>query len=102
MRHLIVAILFFLTLGAAEFAHASQAEVRDVALSNGCAPKKIEIYKQAVGSGGDTLYRVQCTEPKTVAPAESAGTTKPLDALLVSCVQNLCQMVRPVAMDQKQ
>jgi hypothetical protein len=95
----ITAILFACLLLAAGQAQAGQAEVRDVAIANNCPPKKIEIYTQALGGDGAIVYRVQCTMPKTVGAADSSA--KPADALLVSCKQSLCEMLRPVASDAK-
>ena len=90
-------------LGATTPALAGQAEVRDVALANNCAPKKIEVYKSALGAGGDIVYRAQCALPKAVGAASTEGGEqgKPPDGLLIRCVQNLCQMLRPVAIDAK-
>jgi hypothetical protein len=80
-------------------AYAGQAEVRDVAIGNNCPPKKIEVYHQELGANGDTVYRVQCTLPKTVGDTDKEA--KPPDAILVTCEQNLCEMLRPVALDKK-
>jgi hypothetical protein len=95
----IMAILFLCLLGIAGQANAGQAEVRNVALLNNCTPKKIEVFEQSLGSGGDTTYRVECTLPKTVAAADNA--TKPADALLIRCTMNLCEMLRPISLDKK-
>jgi hypothetical protein len=95
----ITAIFFACLLLAANRAEAGQAEVRDVALNNNCAPKKVEVYQQSLGVDGETIYRVQCTLAKTVGAAD--GAAKPPDALLVSCVQNLCEMLRPVTIGAK-
>src|SRR5882757_200670 len=97
---LIMALLFVLiSLVASLPAQAGQAEVRDVALSNNCPPKKIEVYKQVMGGGGQTIYQVQCVLPKTVGKAEDGA--KPPDALLVSCEQNLCAALRPTTLEKK-
>ena len=99
MRHLVTAIFFALILALPGTVKAGQAEVRDVAIANNCPPKKIEIYQQSLGENSDTVYRVQCTLPKTVGAAEGAG--KPPDALLIGCKQNLCDVMRPVSVDAK-
>lgn len=103
MRFFVTAIFFALTLGASGAALAATAEVRDVALANNCPPKKIEIYKQALGGGGDTVYRVQCTLPKTAGATTTEGedAQKPPDALLIGCKQNLCDLLRPVSMGEQ-
>ncbi len=96
----IIAIFFLLAaLCTSGGAHAGQAEVRDVALGNNCAPKKIEVYQQALGADSVSIYRVQCTLPKTVGAADSAA--KPPDAILVTCRQSLCDMLRPTMSDDK-
>ena len=89
----------FMVLCLSGTAYAGQAEVRDVALTNNCTPKKIEVYQQSLGAAGDTVYRVQCTLPKAVGTAD--GAAKPPDAILVSCTQNLCDMLRAVSMEKK-
>jgi hypothetical protein len=94
MRTLITLFAFGLLFAAAP-AYAGQAEVRDVAMSNNCTPKKIEVYKQNLGGDADSVYRVTCTIPKLVGPAD-ADAPKPPDALLVGCTQNLCEMLRPL------
>lgn len=98
MVKIVTAILFVFILALTGQASAGQAEVRDVALSNNCPPKKIEIYKQSVGNG-PVIYRVQCTLPKTVGTAESTG--KAPDALLIGCTQNLCDVLQPVNIETK-
>ena len=96
----ITAIFFVcIFLAFSDRAEASQAEVRDVAISNNCPPKKIEIFQQSLGVGGSTIYRVQCVLPKTVGKTE--GEAKPPDALLINCVQNLCNAQQPVMMEKK-
>ncbi len=90
-----------LALGALAFpvtVRAGTAEVREVARMNNCAPKKIEIYQQALGLDGHTVYRVDCNMPKAVGPA---GDTKPADALLIDCDATLCQMLRPMSAEKK-
>ena len=77
---------------------AGQPEAREAARLNNCAPKKIEIYQQSMGTTGQTIYRVQCTAPKTVG--EASGD-KPPDALLIGCDDSLCTLLRPVNADAK-
>jgi hypothetical protein len=98
MKNWLFPLLTFAVLSPGS-ALAGQAEVRDVAIVNNCTPKKIEVFKQTLGEAGETIYRVQCTLPKAVGAAETAA--KPPDAILVSCKQNLCEMLRPVMMEQK-
>jgi hypothetical protein len=93
------AIAILIAVLVASPAHAGQAEVRAVAIDNNCPPKKIEIYKQALGATNGTIYRVQCVLPKTVGAADNAP--KPLDAILVNCQQSMCDMLRPIEMDKK-
>jgi len=94
-------VLFFaLTfLLAATRAEAGQAEVRAEALANNCPPKKIEIYKQQLGSSGKTVYQVQCTLPKVVGKTDT--DTKPPDAIFIACDQTLCAMTRAVGLEKK-
>ena len=92
MRSLCALAAVMLALGAAQ-AHAGQAEVRDVARLNNCPPKKIEVYQQALGAMGETIWRVECVLPKTVGTASATPTA---NAILIGCVQNLCEFLRPV------
>ncbi len=78
-------------------AFAGQAEVRDVALANNCPPKKTEVYQQTLGQMGETVYRVECTVPKTV----NADAAPPANAVLISCVQNMCSLLQTVSADKK-
>jgi hypothetical protein len=96
----IIAILFasFILVSAGR-AEAGQAEVRDVALANNCPPKKIEIYQQPLNENGNTIYQVQCVLPKTVGASDN--TAKPADGILISCKQNMCDMLRPVTLEKK-
>ena len=99
MRFITAILLLWSLLMPPLPAMAGQAEVRDVALANNCTPKKIEVYQQSLGSDGDTIYQVQCNLPKTVGAAD--GNTKTTDALLISCKMNLCELLRPVALEKK-
>jgi hypothetical protein len=98
-RSLLAVLIICLCLTATGSAEAGQAEVRDVALSNNCPPKKIEIFRQSLGADGTTIYQVQCVLPKIVGTTDSAA--KPPDGILVSCKQNMCDMLRPVTLEKK-
>ena len=87
------AIAFLLPITA----FAGQPEAREAARMNNCTPKKIEVYSNAVGSGGKTIYQVTCTLPKTTS---KEGPAEP-DALLIACDQSLCDMLRPITLDKK-
>lgn len=96
----IAAILFLIAvLGAPSpsFADLNSVSAREVARNNNCTPKKVDVYKQTLGSEGVTTYRIECTMAKTVN--ESAGKTA--DALLVNCRDNMCSLVRPLTADAK-
>ena len=88
----------FLILALPSPAFAGQAEVRDVARVNNCPPKKIEVYQQILGDAGETVYRVECVLPKVVGGDKDAPQPS---AMLISCVQNLCIMLRPIADTKK-
>ncbi len=94
-----VAVLFIFALGLG-FIHpasaADPAQAREVARINNCPPKKIEVYQQSLGAQGKTLYRVECNMPKAKSDA-AAGAT----ALLVSCDENLCEMLRTMPPESK-
>lgn len=79
-------------------AYAGQAEARETARMNNCAPKKIEVYRQTMGEAGETVYRVECNLPKMVDATLSGTQTS---ALLVSCVNALCHLLRPVEPEKK-
>ena len=93
--------LAFLTFGLlcalSAPAHAGAAEAREAARLNNCIPKKVEVYQNALGSEGRTIYQVSCTLPKT---AEGEGAKGP-DAVLIGCAQSLCTLIRPVSSEKK-
>lgn len=97
MRFLVTTI-FIVSMALPAIAFAGQAEVREVALSNNCAPKKVEIYKQELGADGEVVYRIQCNLPKTTG---DSGGAPPNDTILVSCHQNLCAFVRALPSGSK-
>ena len=99
MKYSTFIIISILTLGMCSHAQAGQAEARDIAISNNCPPKKIEVYQQALGENGATIYRIQCTLPKTVASADNSA--KPPDTLLITCTQNLCDLLKMETLDDK-
>lgn len=75
---------------------ADQAQAKEVARINNCAPKKVEVYKQSLGSQGQTLYRIECNVPKSKGDSAPGAT-----ALLVGCDESLCQLMRPLPPDSK-
>src|SRR5277367_466217 len=93
------AILFAFALFAAVPAHADidQIQAREVARNNNCLPTKVDVYQQSLGSEGTTVYRVDCTVPKT----SDANAPKGANALLVTCARNLCELLRPLAAEAK-
>ena len=97
MKFLLALSCGFLLCAAA--AYADQPEAREVARLNNCPPKKIEVYQQSLGSEGATIYRVECTLPKTVGASANAAAMP--DALLISCDKSLCELLRPVKEDKK-
>jgi hypothetical protein len=42
-------------------AHAAEAEARDVARSNNCAPGRLEVLLRIPGPTGRTVYKIDCT-----------------------------------------
>jgi hypothetical protein len=94
----VAAIFFALILLCSQTAHADtdQVEAREVARINNCTPKKIDVYQQSLGPEGSTTYRVDCTMAKT-----GDNTAKGADALLISCKQSLCELLRPLAGENK-
>lgn len=84
---LLVVPLFF----CANEAHAGPAEARDIARLNNCTPKKVEVYQQKMGADAQTIYRVECIEPKAV----NDKAPKMASAMLVRCDGALCEMLRP-------
>ena len=51
-------LLAFIFTLIAPSAHADQPEAKEVARINNCAPKKIEVYKNTLGSSAKTIYQV--------------------------------------------
>ena len=96
-RLLSLCLALFIPLFLSLAAYANQPEAREVARINNCAPKKIDIYQNALGSNGKTIYQVTCTLPKTTDKESAAGP----DALLISCDQSLCEVLRPIILDKK-
>jgi hypothetical protein len=101
MRFAIVlcALSLVLSFAPTPFAQADQPEAREVARINNCPPKKIEVYQQSLGGEGKTIYRVECVMPKTVG--DSANAAPQATALLISCDQSLCELLRPVTEEKK-
>jgi hypothetical protein len=83
---LLILVLGFFSLNAA---HASVAEVREVARQHNCPPKKIEVLRQAVGDSGETVYQVECALPTAKSPIAGAATN-----LQIRCALQLCQAMR--------
>ena len=90
-------LLAFIFTLIAPSAHADQPEAKEVARINNCAPKKIEVYKNTLGSSAKTIYQVTCNLPKTT-DKDSKGAP---DSLLISCDASLCELMRPVAAEKK-
>ncbi|HEU0117034.1 MAG TPA: hypothetical protein VFR09_00245 [Alphaproteobacteria bacterium] len=90
-------VFAFLASGSAQA--ADQWQAREVARLNNCPPKKIEVYSQTLGTDGKTIYRVDCNMPKGKGDDSSAGPKA--DALLVSCDETLCELLRPLAPESK-
>jgi hypothetical protein len=87
----VAAILFALiALCVSGDARASQVDAREVARINNCPPKKIDIYQQALGYDGRTVYQVQCNMPKVVGTAPAGP-----DTLLIACDGSLCSVMQP-------
>jgi hypothetical protein len=75
---------------------ADQVTAREVARINNCLPKKIDVYQDSIGMSGQTIYRVDCTMPKMT------GTAAPgPDALLISCDESLCTLLRSLTTEKK-
>jgi hypothetical protein len=98
MKQSLIFTLCALIMFATSIAWASQAEVRDAAMNSNCKPKKIELYQQSLGASGEMVYQVTCDLPKTVGEKTEGATA---DALLISCVQSLCTVLRPVSTEKK-
>ena len=97
MKRLLAIAPLLVALLSTQSVWAGQAEVRDVAIANNCPPKKVEVYQHAIGADGETIYRVTCTLPKVVGEA----TAPAADALMISCVQNLCTPTTPITVEKK-
>jgi hypothetical protein len=78
-------------------AHAGQPEARELARTNNCTPKKIDVFQNAVGGTGKTIYQVTCNLPKTTDKDSAVGP----DALLISCDMSLCEVLRPISLEKK-
>jgi len=89
--------LLILILSFVHPALADQPEAREVARINNCTPKKIDVYQNKLGNGGKTIYEVTCNLPKTTDKDNQGGP----DALLISCDDSLCEMLRPVSLEKK-
>jgi len=94
MSRYLIPLIILLFAGPA---WAGQPEARETARMNNCTPKKIEVYQNQLGSEGKTIYEVTCTLPKTTNPDSKGGP----DALLISCDQALCEVMRPLSADKK-
>ena len=75
---------------------ADQAQAKEVARLNNCPPKKIEVYQQSLGTQGKTIYHVDCNMPKGKTDGAPAA-----NALLVSCDESLCELLRALPPDSK-
>lgn len=95
IRH--IAFLICLLSLMATSAHAGTAEARDAARQNNCPPKKIEVYQDQLGSEGQVIYQVTCNLPKTTEKDSKGGP----DALLITCNQSLCELLRPISLEKK-
>ncbi len=87
-------VLFSLTPCAAR---AGQAEAREVARLNNCLPAKIEVFSQSLGPDSQTIYRIDCTMPKTSGESSAPAAT----ALLVRCNGALCDLLRTISDNEK-
>jgi hypothetical protein len=75
-------LLVILLLLLSGTALAGQAEVRAVALQNGCKPTKIEVTRQTTGNSASIAYKVACEKKAASAPAAPE--------LLIRCHNKLC------------
>lgn len=75
---------------------ADQWQAREVARINNCPPKKIEVFKATPGAMGNTIYRVDCNMPKG-----KGGDGKVADALLITCDETICELLKPVMPEGK-
>jgi hypothetical protein len=96
MRIVTAIFLFTLTLSLAQNANADDpAQAKEVARINNCSPKKVEVYQQTLGIDGKTIYHVDCNVPKGKSDTPTAN------ALLISCDENLCELLRALPPDTK-
>jgi len=96
MRLVVVVFLLYAMMGLAPVSAAS-SDAREVARLNNCPPKKIEVYQQTLGTGGRTVYRVECNLPK----GKDEQAVQTADAVLIQCDGSLCDLLRPVATTTK-
>ncbi len=96
VMRIIVFFLLCLLLGAAD-AHAALSDAREVARLNNCTPKKVEAVQQTLGATGNTLYRVECTLPKS----KDDSAAKTADAVLIQCDGSICGLLRPLVSENK-
>ncbi len=92
-------LLLFIIVGMTCYIHTAQAglaEVRESARQNNCAPKKIQIYQQQLGTNPLTTYRVDCIEPKTVGE----NLPKMPSAMLIEGETSICRLLRPITDQQ--
>jgi hypothetical protein len=94
MRFALILVLGILMANSA--LAADQPQAREVARMNNCPPKKIEVYTQTLGTEGNTIYRVDCNMPK--GKGEQGPTS---NAILVSCDQSVCQLLRTLPPEGK-
>ena len=92
----VISVLLGLILFTGEPVHAAPADAREIARLNNCAPKKIEVFKQSLGTDASTIYRVECILPKT-KDTDAKGP----DAVLIKCDGSLCDYVRAVGTEAK-
>lgn len=90
------AALLFVILAVHPACAADQAQAKEVARLNNCPPKKIEVYQQTLGAQGQTIYRVDCNMPKS--KSEDGPVS---NAMLVSCDESLCELLRSLPPDSK-
>lgn len=94
---IVTAIFLFALLAVASNANAAdQAQAKEVARLNNCPPKKIEVFQQTLGIDGKTIYHVDCNMPKS--KSEGAPTS---NALLISCNESICELLRSLPPDSK-
>lgn len=97
MKYMTAIFFIALSMGIPQTAHASsEPDAREVARINNCLPKKVDVYQETLGPEGETVYRVECNMPKT-----ADGSSPGADALLISCQDNLCTLLRPISSEEK-